>query len=80
MKPNPYRLLLGGVGGGGILLGVLLVALGTGLGLDGENLVSFGLIICVIGLVTFVGWMVLTGLEWAVDERARRAKLDKPSQ
>lgn len=57
-------------------MGVLLVALGSGLGLDGANLVSFGLIICVIGLVTFVGWLVLAGVEWALNARAAQLNAD----
>lgn len=76
MKANPFGLVLGGIGAGGILLGVLLVALGSGLGSTGANLVSFGLIICVIGLVTFVGWLVLAGVEWALKTRAGQAQVD----
>lgn len=76
MKANPFGLVLGGIGAGGVLLGVLLVALGSGLGSDGANLVSFGLIICVIGLVTFVGWLVLAGVEWALNARAPQPRGD----
>lgn len=79
MKANPFGMVLGGVGAGGVLLGVLLVALGSGLGESGENLVSYGLIICVIGLVTFVGWLVLSGVEWALKARAPDVSEDDPA-
>ena len=36
----------------------------------------FGTVISVIGLVTVVGWAVLSGVEWAMRERAAMAEAD----
>ena len=75
MKANPYRTILGTTGSVGVLLGVLLVALGSG-PFAGGGLLVFGTVISVIGLVTVVGWAVLSGVEWAMRERAAMAEAD----
>lgn len=75
MKANPYRTILGTTGSVGVLLGVLLVALGSG-PFAGGGLMVFGTVISVIGLVTVVGWTVLSGVEWAMRERDARADVE----
>ena len=37
----------------------------------------FGTVISVIGLVTVVGWTVLSGVEWAMREREARVDADQ---
>lgn len=64
------------MGSVGVLLGVLLVALGSG-PFAGGGLMVFGTVISVIGLVTAVGWAVLSGIEWAMREHA--VKADPPA-
>lgn len=79
MKANPYRTILGTMGSVGVLLGVLLVALGSG-PFAGGGLLVFGTVISVIGLVTVVGWAVLSGVEWAMREREARADANQVSE
>ncbi|KQW06423.1 hypothetical protein ASC66_07975 [Leifsonia sp. Root4] len=64
------------MGSVGVLLGVLLVALGSG-PFAGGGLMVFGTVISVIGLVTVVGWAVLSGVEWAMREREARVDADQ---